>query len=190
MLQPKADGNDLSDVSDNLEKTIDTARGSGQSLSASTRGSLEPQFGRDFGDVRVHTDANADTLSRRLGAEAFTTGKDVFFKGGAYEPESEKGQKLIAHELAHVVQQSGAEPVIQYSPGAAEEEEELEEAAEEIEAEMEAAALAPPAPAPAAPAAPPAPAPARLAELIRLRDEIQDRLNRLNEEIRRLQGGR
>jgi hypothetical protein len=99
-------------VSEDLERRINTARGSGQALDDRTRGSLEPQFGRDFGQVRIHTDAEANKLSRQLGAEAFTTGHDVFFSEGAYQPDTDSGKGLIAHELTHVVQQSTA-PVIQ-----------------------------------------------------------------------------
>jgi hypothetical protein len=56
--------------------------------------------------VRVHTDDQADVLNRQLNARAFTTGQDIFFQRGAYNPASESGQKVIDHELAHVVQQS------------------------------------------------------------------------------------
>jgi hypothetical protein len=55
--------------------------------------------------VRAHTSPEADDLSRELGAKAFTTGQDVFFREGAYDPGSTAGRELIAHELSHVVQQ-------------------------------------------------------------------------------------
>src|SRR5207244_992732 len=58
----------------------------------------------------IHTDATADTLSRALEAVAFTTGSDVYFRHGAYDPEGAGGRRLLAHELTHVVQQSGAAP--------------------------------------------------------------------------------
>jgi hypothetical protein len=63
----------------------------------------------DLSGVKVHTDAKADTLSRDLNAEAFTTGQDIFFRQGAYEPGSDSGRELIAHELTHVVQQGAGE---------------------------------------------------------------------------------
>jgi len=69
---------------------------------------MEPRFGHDFSGVRVHTDAKADSLSRSLSAEAFTLGSDMFFRKNKYNPDSSGGQKLIAHESAHVVQQGGA----------------------------------------------------------------------------------
>lgn len=68
---------------------------------------VEPIMGADFSGVKVHTDAQADQLSRSIQAKAFTTGQDVFFRQGAYEPGSRGGQELIAHELTHVVQQTG-----------------------------------------------------------------------------------
>ncbi|UCH43369.1 MAG: DUF4157 domain-containing protein, partial [Dehalococcoidales bacterium] len=111
-VQTKAGERSAFEVSGNLEQRIEAARGSGQPLQESTRGSLESQLGHDFNNVRIHNDAEADKLSRQLGAEAFTTGRDVFFKEGTYNPDSDHGQGLIAHELTHVVQQS-AVPEIQ-----------------------------------------------------------------------------
>jgi len=99
-------------LAEDLETQINTARGSGQPLNNSVRAYLEPQFGHDFGDVNVHTDAEANKLSQQLGAEAFTTGKDIFFRDGAYQPDSTGGKGLIAHEVTHVVQQEAA-PALQ-----------------------------------------------------------------------------
>ncbi|MGR3279773.1 eCIS core domain-containing protein [Acaryochloris marina NIES-2412] len=70
-------------------------------------------MGADFSGVRVHTDAQSNQLNQSLQAKAFTTGQDVFFQQGAYAPEKQSGQELIAHELTHVVQQNG--PCIQQS---------------------------------------------------------------------------
>ena len=121
MLQPKPAGSQPVMVSKNLETQINAARGGGQPLDDSVRASLEPQFGHDFGEVKVHTDAEANRLSQQLGAEAFTTGRDIFFREGAYQPGSSSGKGLIAHELTHVVQQQAA-PALQRQ----EEEEELQ----------------------------------------------------------------
>jgi hypothetical protein len=88
-----------------LEESINEARSVGQPLEETTRAALEPHFGYDFNEVRVHTGTEADRLSRQLGAEAFTTGKDIFFREGAYQPDSDSGRQLISHELTHVVQQ-------------------------------------------------------------------------------------
>jgi hypothetical protein len=68
---------------------------------------MESSFGADFSGVRVHADAQSDTLNQSLNARAFTTGQDVFFRQGAYSPGSSGGRELLAHELTHVVQQNG-----------------------------------------------------------------------------------
>lgn len=88
---------------------INRERGGGQPLDSALQAQVGAAMGHDFGGVRVHTSPQADGLSRQLSATAFTTGRDVFFRQGAYEPHSSSGQELIAHELTHVVQQgSGA----------------------------------------------------------------------------------
>ncbi|MFK8025638.1 MAG: DUF4157 domain-containing protein [Ilumatobacter sp.] len=87
---------------------IDGARGGGRPLEAGLRRSLEPAFGSDFSQVRMHTGPRADRLNTALGARAFTTGSDVFVRSSDYAPRSRAGQELIAHELTHVVQQGGA----------------------------------------------------------------------------------
>jgi hypothetical protein len=82
--------------------------GGGQPLPETVRQSLEPRFGADFSGVRVHTDAAADQLNHSLQAQAFTAGQNIFFRRGGYAPGSASGQRLLAHELTHVVQQTGA----------------------------------------------------------------------------------
>jgi hypothetical protein len=82
--------------------------GGGQPLDNCVRARMEGAFGRDFSGVRVHTGANAASLSDRLGARAFTIGRDVAFAAGEYRPGNLVGDALLAHELAHVVQQDGA----------------------------------------------------------------------------------
>ncbi|MBM3235930.1 DUF4157 domain-containing protein [Candidatus Poribacteria bacterium] len=96
-----------SEVTPKLESRINALKGGGQPLPISTRSSFEQSFGYDFSQVRVHTDAEADNLNNSLNAQAFTTGQDVFFRQGAYNPGSSSGQKLLAHELTHVAQQNG-----------------------------------------------------------------------------------
>jgi hypothetical protein len=68
---------------------------------------MEPAFGADFSGVRVHSDSKAHGLNQSLQARAFTTGQDIFFRGGEYNPGSSAGKELVAHELTHVVQQNG-----------------------------------------------------------------------------------
>ncbi len=78
---------------------------------------MEPRFGYDFSRVRIHTDAAAASASRNLSASAFTLGSSIFFNADRYEPHRPAGLSLIAHELTHVVQQSGdpSRPTIQRS---------------------------------------------------------------------------
>lgn len=90
-----------------LESSIQQAKSGGQPLADNTRQPMEQAFGTDFSGVKVHTDTKADQLSQSIQAKAFTTGQDVFFRQGEYNPGSRGGQELIAHELTHVVQQNG-----------------------------------------------------------------------------------
>jgi hypothetical protein len=94
----------------------------GQPLPAATRAFFEPRFGWDFGDVRVHTGSTAAAAARSLRASAFTTGQDIVFAAGAYAPATTAGRMLLAHELAHVVQQAPGRPGPQASPAQAERE--------------------------------------------------------------------
>jgi outer membrane protein OmpA-like peptidoglycan-associated protein len=94
----------------NLDGVDATLRQPGRPLDAATRAFFEPRFGVDFGGVRVHTDAQAAASAREVSALAYTVGRDVVFNTGQYAPHSESGRRLLAHELTHVVQQSGAEP--------------------------------------------------------------------------------
>ncbi|NES82756.1 MAG: DUF4157 domain-containing protein [Moorea sp. SIO2B7] len=89
-----------------FEHTLNRAKGGGSPLDHAFRAKVEPAMGADFSGVKVHTDNDADQLSKSIQAKAFTTGNDIFFKKGEYEPGSQKGQELLAHELTHVVQQS------------------------------------------------------------------------------------
>ncbi|MCP5096087.1 MAG: DUF4157 domain-containing protein [Chloroflexi bacterium] len=98
------------DVEGNVEQQIDSKRGSGTALPTPVQRKMEGHLGSDFSQVKVHTDGESDTLNRSLDAEAFTTGNDVFFRNGRYQPNTQSGQKLIAHELTHVVQQGAAKP--------------------------------------------------------------------------------
>lgn len=91
------------------QRMIDGERGSGRALDPSVRGSMESAFGADFGSVRIHDNPVAHRVSRSIAAEAFTTGSDVFFASGAYDPQSARGQRVLAHELGHVVQNTGGQ---------------------------------------------------------------------------------
>ncbi|PZO37074.1 MAG: hypothetical protein DCF19_19815 [Pseudanabaena frigida] len=89
-----------------LESSIQSARGGGQSLDAGLQTKMGQALRADFSGVKVHTGSQSDQLNQSIQAKAFTTGQDVFFRQGAYNPSSKEGQELIAHELTHVVQQS------------------------------------------------------------------------------------
>jgi len=80
--------------------------GGGSPLDRGVRSSMESAFGASFGDVRVHTDARASESAEAVGANAYTVGSDVVFQSGQFNPSSRTGQRTLAHELAHVVQQS------------------------------------------------------------------------------------
>ncbi|MGC9468216.1 MAG: DUF4157 domain-containing protein [Anaerolineae bacterium] len=94
--------------SEAVEADLARAQGGGQVLDPALRGSLESGFGNDFSGVRIHADARADALARQLNADAFTTGPDIYFRAGRYQPGTAEGQFLLAHELTHTVQQGAA----------------------------------------------------------------------------------
>ena len=95
------------------ESVHEVLRSPGQSLDTSTRSFMEARFGHDFSRVRVHTDARADESARGVNAVAYTVGQRIAFASGAYAPGTPVGRRLLAHELTHVLQQRGTEPVIQ-----------------------------------------------------------------------------
>ncbi len=97
------------EVGDEVESGIQSARGGGEALPDTVRGPMESAFGADFSGVRVHTDARSDSLNRSVGAKAFTQGSDIFFKSGAFQPGSEDGNRLLAHELTHTIQQGAVQ---------------------------------------------------------------------------------
>lgn len=109
MVTPDVVGPAGGDIGPDGEAAIDRARGQGRPLDDSIRGPMETSFGSDFSNVRIHADRNADSLNQRIHARAFTSGNDIFFSNGTYEPTSRDGQRLLAHELTHVVQQGGAD---------------------------------------------------------------------------------
>jgi len=85
----------------------------GQGLDINTRGFMESRFARNFGDVRIHTDARAAESAQAVGARAFTVGRDVLFAPGEYQPQRDAGRRLFAHELVHTIQQSGGGAFVQ-----------------------------------------------------------------------------
>lgn len=101
------------EVDHDVAQSIQRAKGGGQPLHEGVRSSMGQALGADFSRVRVHTGRQADVLNRSLNARAFTTGRDVFFSRGAYNPGTSSGSKLLAHELTHVVQQGSASATVQ-----------------------------------------------------------------------------
>ena len=91
-------------VPENFESQLGHHKGGGRPLSDETRAYMEPRFGADFSNVRVH---EAPTLASGIQAKAFTHGQDIYFNSGKYNPGSSSGKELLAHELTHTIQQTG-----------------------------------------------------------------------------------
>ncbi len=92
------------------ERRINALRSGGQRLSESARQFVEPRFGRDFSQVRIHTDDKAADSAQAINAAAYTMRNHIVFAAGQYAPETTAGKRLLAHELTHVVQQAGEAP--------------------------------------------------------------------------------
>jgi hypothetical protein len=101
LLQRSSNGS--LEAGDNIESRLNSSKGGGSPLGDTVRSFMEPRFGADFSSVRVHTDNTAVQMNRELGAQAFTHGSDVYFGAGKAPGNNE----LTAHELTHVVQQTG-----------------------------------------------------------------------------------
>jgi hypothetical protein len=91
-----------------LESRLMASKGGGSPLPVEVRSFMEPRFGLQFKQVRVHTDSNAATMSQTIHAKAFTHGSDIYFNSGYYSPDSDSGKALLAHELTHTLQQEGS----------------------------------------------------------------------------------
>ena len=94
------------EVEDETAQRIERERSGGEALDSTVQKQMGGALGFDFSQVKVHASPEANALNRELGAEAFTTGNDIYFREGAYDPGSSSGQELLAHEMTHVVQQS------------------------------------------------------------------------------------
>ena len=91
----------------NLQQTLANNAGKGNALESGIKGEMESAFGADFSAVRIHTDGAANNMNNQLGANAFAYGNDVFFRSNKYNPSSQEGKRLLAHELTHTIQQKG-----------------------------------------------------------------------------------
>lgn len=113
LIQPKLNIGQPNDIyeqeADRVAKQVMSHEGKGQSLSTASKDFFEPRFGSDFSKVRVHTGSDASAIATELNARAFTIGKDILFGAGQYTPGNSVGKRLLAHELAHVIQQDANE---------------------------------------------------------------------------------
>ncbi|MCA9997544.1 MAG: DUF4157 domain-containing protein, partial [Anaerolineales bacterium] len=104
-------GGESVEVAPDTESRISQMKGGGAPLSAVDRAFFESRMGVDFSHVRIHTGAEAVDTARTLQAKAYTTGADIAFDDGEYEPGTVNGRQLLAHELTHVVQQGASAPL-------------------------------------------------------------------------------
>jgi outer membrane protein OmpA-like peptidoglycan-associated protein len=95
----------------NFERQLNSSKGGGTSLSKNTQTEMESGFGTDFSNVRIHNDSNAVQMSEEIGAQAFANGNDIYFNEGKYDPNSQSGKHLLAHELTHTVQQGKSKAI-------------------------------------------------------------------------------
>ena len=96
-----------------LEQSIQRMRGSGEPLPDSIREPMERSFGADFGEVRIHANSQVDKLTSSISARAFTAGEDIFMFKELYKPNNNENRELLAHELAHVLQQRNTTKLVQ-----------------------------------------------------------------------------
>ncbi len=106
LIQSKGNASEAGSASQALTQQIDSRRGTGQTMDKNTQSFMESRFGASFAGVRIHTDAQAAQMNRDLNAQAFTVGNDIYFNEGKYNPHSNSGKHLLAHELTHTLQQS------------------------------------------------------------------------------------
>jgi len=98
-------------VSAAVHNRIAASQGGGSSLDSATSSFMSDRFGVDFGNVKIHNNNEAAQLNRQLNARAFTVGHDIYFNSGEYEPGTGSGRHLLAHELAHTIQQGATQKI-------------------------------------------------------------------------------
>ena len=106
MVQRKAEPD--KELPSNVASDISSAKSGGTPLPLSVRKFMEPRFEANFRNVRIHTDERASQLNKQVSAKAFATGSHIFFGDGQYQPETDQGKELLAHELTHTIQQGAA----------------------------------------------------------------------------------
>ncbi len=105
-LQKQASGDEGNTAS--IENDLNASKGGGSPLDSNTKSEMESGFGTDFSGVRVHNDNTAVQMNQQLGSQAFANGNDIYFNEGKYNPGSDSGKHLLAHELTHTVQQGAS----------------------------------------------------------------------------------
>ena len=93
-----------------INDKLRSSKGSGSALPEGVKSEMESGFGADFSNVKVHTDDRAASMSKEIGAQAFTNKGDIYFNQGKFNPASEQGKTLLAHELTHTIQQGASAP--------------------------------------------------------------------------------
>ncbi len=106
IMHKKNEGN-VADKSSDISERIKETKGKGQTMSEKTAKQMEQAFGADFSKVNIHTDEQSASLNKDMHSIAFTNGADIYFAEGQYNPDSSSGKTLLAHELTHVIQQTG-----------------------------------------------------------------------------------
>jgi Domain of unknown function (DUF4157) len=101
-------GNDDGVTGDAMANQTGTAAGSGSNMDSHTQSFMESRFGTGFSNIKIHTGNEAIQMSSELNAQAFTIGSDIYFNEGKYNPGTYSGKHLLAHELAHTIQQANA----------------------------------------------------------------------------------
>ena len=96
-----------------IQKQLKSSKGGGRPMDRKTLNAMQDSFGADFSGVRIHTDAQAIAMNQAIGAHAFTNGNDIYFNKGKYNPNSNAGKHLLAHELTHTLQQGASKPMVQ-----------------------------------------------------------------------------
>ncbi len=111
--QQSSIGDATSNDTSRLENKLNSSKGRGTSLSGNTKKEMESGFRTDFSTIKIHTDSNAVQMNKQLGSQAFANGNNVYFNEGKYNPNSQSGKHLLAHELTHTVQQGASQPAVQ-----------------------------------------------------------------------------
>jgi len=104
----QANGETGTSVSNSVANKVNSSKGSGNNMDGNTQSFMQNNLGTDFSKIKIHTDTEAIQMNQELNAKAFTVGNDIYFNEGQYQPASDSGKHLLAHELVHTIQQGGS----------------------------------------------------------------------------------